>query len=96
MDSKVFSKIVNILPNSFNAPCSPLCVSDSSLMVGYNNIIVKYNADELKDIQFSLSYNDFVYIKKNIQNDVKITDKLYLTDYICFNNSNDLLGTVNK
>ena len=91
MDSKLFSKIVNILPNSFNAPCSPLCVSDSSLMVGYNNIIVKYSTDELKDIQFSLSYDDFVYIKKNIQNDVKITDKLYLTDEICFNNTNDLL-----
>ncbi len=91
MDSKVFSKIVNILPNSFKARCSPLCVSDSSLMVSDGIIMVKYSTEELKDIQLSLSYDDFVYIKKNIQNDVKITDKLYLTDEICFNNTNDLL-----
>ena len=68
MDSKLFSKIVNILPNSFKARCSPLCVSDSSLMVSDGIIMVKYCTDELKDIQFSLSYDDFVYIKKNIQN----------------------------
>ena len=60
-------------------------------MVSDGIIMVKYSTDELKDNQLSISYDDFVYIKKNIQNDVKITDKLYLTDEICFNNSNDLL-----
>ena len=55
MDSKLFSKIVNILPNSFKARCSPLCVSDSSLMVSDGIIMVKYCTEELKDIQLFLS-----------------------------------------